>query len=148
MSAANVVAPGDTLVLHYSVSSPSGATAESTFDGAPVTVTLGQGELAETMERCLIGLTPGERHVFLLEPGQAFGFSDPALVQRIARSEFPANMPVKPGALIEFSLPNGTTLPGLIKEVGQDDIVVDFNHPLSDCPVNFEVEILEIRRPR
>ncbi len=147
MTEVQTVGPGDTLLLHYSVSSPTGAIAESTFGGEPVTVTLGQGALAETLERCLIGLTPGERHVFLLEPGQAFGYSDPALVQRMARSAFPADVPLKPNALIEFNLPNGTTLPGLIKEVGQDEVVVDFNHPLSDCPVNFEVEVLEIRRP-
>jgi FKBP-type peptidyl-prolyl cis-trans isomerase 2 len=54
-------------------------------------------------------------------------------------------MRVEPHTLIEFALPNGSLLQGTVLEKTQDEAVVDFNHPLCDCPVVFEVEVLGIR---
>ena len=138
------VAPGDTLRLNYKLSSPGGQVFENTFEAEAITLTLGQGELAANLENCLIGLEINARHVFILEPAQAFGCFDARLVQRLPLTEFPPDMTLAPKALIEFQLPNGTTLPGVIQEIDASAAVVDFNHPLSDCPVNFEVEIVEI----
>lgn len=138
------VAHGATIRLHYRLSSPAGPVFESTFEDEPVTLILGQGELAPNLENCLVGLPLHERHVFMLEPAQAFGCFDARLIQRIPRAEFPPEMALAPKVMVEFQLPNGTTLPGVIQEIGPSDAVVDFNHPLSDCPVIFEVEVLEI----
>jgi FKBP-type peptidyl-prolyl cis-trans isomerase SlpA len=135
---------GDTILLHYKLSSPDGQVFENTFNDAPVTLTLGRGELAANLENCLIGLGINARHVFMLDPAQAFGCFDARLVQRIALTEFSPEMTLAPKAMIEFQLPNGTTLPGVIQTLDGSAAVVDFNHPLSDCPVHFEVEILQI----
>lgn len=143
----NTVAMGDTVTLHYRLSSRDGQEIESSFGGEPAVFVLGQGHMAEALERWLIGLPTRDRHVFQLEPEQAFGHCDPAQVQRVALDRFPADMVVEPGALIEFSLPNGSRLAGTVLEKTQDEAVVDFNHPLCDCPVLFEVEVLAIRRP-
>lgn len=138
------VASGDTIKLHYKLSSPNGTVFENTFDDEPMDITLGQNALAQNLENFLIGLPPHERHVFMLDPAQAFGCRDERLIQRIPISEFPATIKPEPRAMIEFQMPNGSSLPGVIQEIGASDAVVDFNHPLADCPVLFEVEILEI----
>lgn len=141
------VGQGDTVLLHYRLAAGEGAVLESTFEGEPVLITLGQGELEENLERCLIGLPENETHVFLLEPWQAFGTCDPARVQRLPRAAFPPDMEAKPRALVEFTLPNGRTLLGTVLERTEEEVLVDFNHPLCDCRVEFEVRVLEIRRP-
>ena len=138
------VALGDTVLMHYKLSSPNGTAFENTFDDEPIEITLGQNDLAQNLEHFLIGLPLHERQVFMLDPAQAFGCRDERLIQRIPLTEFPA--PIKPElkAMIEFQMPNGTTMPGVVLEIGTSDAVVDFNHPLADCSVIFEVEILEI----
>ena len=45
---------------------------------------------------------------------------------------------------MEFQMANGNAMAGRIQEVRATEVVVDFNHPLSDCPLVLEVEILEI----
>lgn len=138
------VAPGNTILMHYKLGSQNGAELENTFDADPIEITLGRNELALNLERCLIGLPLHERHVFMLDPAQAFGRRDEHLIQRIPLSEFPPEITPQPQAMIEFQMPNGATLPGVIQAIGSSEAVVDFNHPLADCPVLFEVEILEI----
>ena len=138
------VGTGDTLLLHYKLSSANGTEIESTFEDEPIELTLGQGDLAWNLENCLLGLPPHERHVFMLEPAQAFGCFDERLIHRLPRADFPADTALAPLMVMEFQLPNGTSMPGTIQEIGADEVVVDFNHPLSDCPVHFEVEVLKI----
>jgi len=137
---------GDTVTLHYKITAMNGDEIDSTFSGESVTLAIGSNALADNLEKCLVGLPVGERHVFQLEPWQAFGISDPELIQEVPLDEFPEDMPTHPGSLIEFALPNGDSISGLLKSKTQSIALVDFNHPLSDCPILFEVEVLEILR--
>lgn len=139
------VAYGDTLSLRYAIRLRNGTEIISNFDEAePDTLTLGDGTLAQTLEQWLIGLKPGERHVFLLDPWQAFGAHNDELIQTLASSDIPQDIKLEPDTLVEFTLPNGQTLPGRIIELNPVGVKVDFNHPLAGCPIEFEVEIERI----
>lgn len=139
------VAAGDTLQLRYALRPRGGDDLVSNFgDPEPETVTLGDGTLAPMLEQWLIDLHPGERHVFLLDPWQAFGESQPDLIQTLPKSDLPADMKFEVDQLFEFAMPNGQTLAGRILEIGDDAVKVDFNHPLADLCIEFEVEIVRI----
>lgn len=137
------VQPGDTLTLHFRLATLSGKELDSTFESEPISLRLGSGELDTNLEKLLIGLPIGVRHEFTLEPEQAFGSADPALIRQLPRLAFPSDLPPI-GSLVEFTQPDGSALPGLVMEIGGDTVTVDFNHPLSDCSVRFEVEVLAI----
>lgn len=139
------VAPGDTLQLRYALRPRGGDDLISNFDELEGdTVTLGDGTLAPTLEQWLLELVPGERHVFLLDPEQAFGFSQPELIQTLPKTDLPADMAFQVDQLVEFAMPSGQTLAGRILELGEDSVKVDFNHPLADLSIEFEVEIEHI----
>ena len=139
------VAPGDTLEIRYALRPRAGEDIISNFDEAePDTLTLGDGTLAPMLEQWLIDLHPGERHVFLLDPWQAFGASQPDLVQTMPKSDLPADLNVEANQLFEFTLPNGQTLAGRVLEIGDETVKVDFNHPFADLCIEFEVEIERI----
>ena len=136
---------GDRVVVHYRISVPEGEVIFDTHEqGEPVTLEIGAGEMAENLEKCMIGLEAGEQRVFHLEPEQAFGLSDPELVQRIELDMFPDDVPVEIDSLIEFNLPSGEAVMGVVLDKTETDALVDFNHPLCDYPLRFEVEIVEI----
>jgi FKBP-type peptidyl-prolyl cis-trans isomerase SlpA len=139
------VAPGDTIELRYALRPRGGDNIVSNFDDAdPETVTLGAGTLAPMLEQWLLDLPPGERHVFLLEPWQAFGASQPELIQTLPKTDLPAEMEFTVGQLVEFAMPNGETIAGHILEISADAVKADFNHPLADLSIEFEVEIVRI----
>ena len=140
--------PGDSFTLRYALRPRGGDDVISNFDdAAPETVTLGDGTLAPTLEQWLLDLVPGERHVFLLEPWQAFGDSRPDLIQTLPKSDVPADITLEVYQLVEFAMPNGETLAGHILEISDDAVKVDFNHPLADLSIEFEVEIVDILAP-
>ncbi|MBC2732234.1 FKBP-type peptidyl-prolyl cis-trans isomerase [Thiobacillus sp.] len=142
---ARTVAAGDTLELRYALRPRGGDDIVSNFEDTEAeTVTLGDGTLAPMLEQWLVDLVPGERHVFLLDPWQAFGASQPELIQTMPRTDLPPDMELMVDQLVEFAMPNGQTLAGRILETGDDAVKVDFNHPLADLSIEFEVEIVRI----
>ncbi|MDP2822680.1 MAG: peptidylprolyl isomerase, partial [Sulfuritalea sp.] len=86
----------------------------------------------------------GERHVFLLEPEQAFGSHNPQLVQRVGLSDLPPAASPELHGLIEFSSPAGERFTGIVRELDDTAVLVDFNHPLAGKHVRFEVELIGI----
>ena len=142
---ARAVAPGDTLQLRYALRPRGGEDIISNFDDAePETLTLGDGTLAPMLEQWLIDLPPGERHVFLLDPWQAFGECQPELVQTLPKTDLPTDMAFEVDQLVEFAMPNGETVAGRILEIGDASVKVDFNHPFAGMAIEFEVEIVRI----
>jgi FKBP-type peptidyl-prolyl cis-trans isomerase SlpA len=138
------VQPDSYLTLHYRISTLDGEEFLSTFDMSPATLQMGGGQLADTLESCLVGLPAKERFVFQLEPDQAFGQHNPRLVERIARAALPADMELKENSVVEFGAPNGASFAGFLRELNDDSALFDFNHPLAGQPIRFEVEIIGI----
>jgi FKBP-type peptidyl-prolyl cis-trans isomerase SlpA len=138
------VSANSLVTLHYRLATGDDAELVSTFGARPATLQLGSGELAPMLERCLEGLPAGERHVFLLDPEQAFGAHNPALVRRMARSELPADSSVELHSLVEFTAPGGGRFAGLVRELEGDSALIDFNHPLAGKIVRFEVEVVGV----
>lgn len=132
------------LTLHYRITTLDGEEFLSTFDMSPATLQMGSGQLADTLESCLIGLPAGERTVFQLEPEQAFGQHNPRLVERIARNALPADMELKENSVVEFGAPNGATFAGFLRELTAESALFDFNHPLAGQSIRFEVQIIGI----
>ena len=142
---APVVANGDTVSLRYALRLRDGTEILSNFDDPePHALTLGDGTLAHNLEQWLIGITAGERHVFLLEATQAFGASQPDLIHTLRTTEVMTGKPLQTGSVIEFTQSDGETLAGQILAIQDDTVEVDFNHPLADLPIEFEVEIIAI----
>ena len=138
------VRAGNLITLHYRVATGDDTELVSTFDSTPATLQLGSGELAAPLEHCLIGVNVGERHVFLLDADQAFGAHNPQLTQRMARTALPPDSSPELHGLIQFAAPNGDKFTGIVRELDDEAVLVDFNHPLAGKAVRFEVEIIGI----
>jgi FKBP-type peptidyl-prolyl cis-trans isomerase SlpA len=132
--------PGDTVTLHYRLSC-QGDEVISTFEHEPETFALGSGDMEPRLESLLLSLQAGQHLVFELDPGEGFGARDEALVHNLSRGDF-IGMDLQVGHGIEFNLPNGQRMMGGVLAVTENEVKVDFNHPLAGLPVTFEVQIL------
>ena len=43
-----------------------------------------------------------------------------------------------------FTAMNGNEMPGIVQEVTEDSVTVDFNHPLALQDVTFDIEVVSI----
>jgi len=136
-----VVQPNSSIEITFQLVLQDKAIVEETKEGETLTFTLGDGTLLPNLEEMLIGLEQGTTAKFTLSPERAFGCSDPKNVHTMARQEFPEALDLQEGFVIGFNTPTGEEFPGTIREVREDTVVVDFNHPLADKTVIFTATI-------
>ena len=145
----NLVQPGSFLTLHYRLTGPDGQDVINTFDDKPATLSLGTGELAPAIEARLLGLAEGSRTTLELAPGEAFGERNPEMMQRVKLSLMrelgdPTEV-YQVGDVVQFPTPDGQgQYAGVVREVGPDWLLFDFNHPLAGQPVSFEVQLIGV----
>lgn len=140
-----VIGDGTDITLHFSLQLESGEMVDSTFDGAPATFSFGDGKLLPGFEEVLVGLTSGQREHFTIPPEKGFGQHNPNNIQRLERQAFDPDMELEEGLVVSFADAAGGELPGVVRSVGESEVVVDFNHPLAGRVIFFEVEIIAVK---
>jgi FKBP-type peptidyl-prolyl cis-trans isomerase SlpA len=145
----NTVRNGSFLTLHYRLAGPDGADVVSTFGDQPATLSVGAGQLAPAIEARLIGLAEGAEATFELAPGEAFGERNPDMLQRVSRSLLAAHGDPEAeyhvGDVVEFPTPDGQgRFAGVVRELGDDWLLFDFNHPLAGQALTFQVRLIGV----
>lgn len=62
-------------------------------------------------------------------------------------SAFPSDMELEPELVISFATPAGDELAGIVRELDEVQVKVDFNHPLAGHDIVFTVQIISINNP-
>jgi len=139
-----LIAEGTEVTLHFSLHLADGAEVDSNFEGQPATLVIGDGNLPEGFEQCLLGLQAGDEQRFTVPPESAFGLHQADNVQSFRRHQFGADVVLEPGVVIAFTDQAGAELPGVVKQLEGDFVDVDFNHPLAGETLTFRVRIVSV----
>lgn len=142
MGSLNVpVSEGTRVFLNFSVSLEDGSEVDSNFGDEPVTFDIGDGSLLPGFERLIFGMSPGERQLFTVPPEDAFGQPNDNNVQVIPRGHFDDDVELEIGLVFSFADAGGGELPGLVVAFDEEEVTVDFNHPLAGRTILFDVLI-------
>jgi FKBP-type peptidyl-prolyl cis-trans isomerase SlpA len=135
------VSEGTRVFLNFSVSLEDGSEVDTNFGGNPVNFVIGDGSLLPGFERLLFGMSPGERQMFVVQPESAFGQPNDNNVQYLPRKQFDEDEDLEVGLVFSFADASGGEVPGMIIAFNEDEVTVDFNHPLSGRTILFDVLI-------
>jgi len=123
---------------------------EQTSTENPFVFLFGVGQLLPDFEKNLLNKKVGDKFDFKIAPQNAYGLSDKEMVVKIPKDAFNVDGQfdserVKEGEELMMNDADGNQLMGMVLEIGNDFVEMDFNHPLSDHNLHFVGEILEIR---
>ena len=135
------VSEGTRVYLNFSVSLEDGSEVDSNFGGEPVDFAIGDGSLLPGFERLLFGMSAGERQMFRVPPEDAFGQPNDNNVQYLPRDRFDDDVELEIGLVFSFADAGGGELPGMILSIDDEEVAVDFNHPLAGRTILFDVLI-------
>lgn len=144
------IAKGCRVVLRYELFDREGELLESSEEGEPMEYVQGGEEVAPAIERALAGKQEGDRVRVTLPPEDAFGVVDPGLIVSVPRSEIPAEYTLSVGEYLPVELEGTPEDMGdeevefRIVEVGEDEVVLDANHPLAGEIVTFALEVVSV----
>ena len=138
------VSEGTIVTLHFSITLKTGEVIDSTFDEEPATFTVGDGNLLPGFEEVVMGLSAGSKEIFTISPEKGFGQHNPSNLQTIKRDQFSADITLEKGLVLSFADAQKAELPGVVAEFTDEEVIVDFNHPLAGKDVLFTVNIINV----
>ena len=127
-----------------------GQIADQSRPGQPLEFIFGTGMLLPKFEEAILGKEPGDKVSFTLEPKDGYG-------ELIAEAivDLPKHIFMVDGKLAEDILFEGSQVPmsdaqgnrmmGTVKEVGDEHVKMDFNHPMAGKTLHFDVEVVTVR---
>lgn len=116
----------------------------------PFVVLFGVGSLLPKFEENLEGLAVGETFNFALSSEEGYGEKTPEAIVDLDKKifEFEGKIDeefLKVGASIPMQNEQGHPLNGLVLEIGDNTVKMDFNHPLAGQGLYFTGEVVEVR---
>ncbi|SFR52034.1 peptidylprolyl isomerase [Thiomicrospira sp. ALE5] len=141
------IAAGQQVAIAFEIALPSGQVLDRADEAEPLVLELGDGQLHPNLEALITGLEVGTEAKFSVPPEDGFGYPDPNNVYDIDKVEFAGDMDLKPGLVIGFTTPTGDEIPGTVVAVDdeQQQVKVDFNHPLAGENFVFTVKVLAVK---
>jgi FKBP-type peptidyl-prolyl cis-trans isomerase SlyD len=135
----------NTLVrLQYRMFVEEGEEIDSADADAPLSFVCGRGEVIQGLEREIMGMEPGQRRSFVVQPEDAYGRHKLELVRTLPRAGFPTDARIEKGQRFSYRSERGTELVEVCG-VTHDTVTVDSNHPLAGKPLRYEVEVIDVQ---
>ncbi len=144
MGKKTIAKEGRAVQVHYKGSFDDGTVFDSSYDrGDTIEFTVGAGEMIAGFDAAVAGMRVGETKQVKIDPEQAYGEHNPEGVQAVPKESFPENFEFEKGLVIEGSVQD-QPVRGIISEVRDEFVVVDFNHPMAGKSLNFDIELVEV----
>lgn len=124
---------------------------EKTDKANPLVFLVGVGSMIPGFERQLMGKTSGESYKFSIDPEEGYGQADPNAVIDLSKDIFTVEGEIQEdllqvGKVVPMQDQNGQPLHGVVLEVADDTVKMDFNHRLAGKTLEFSGEIIEVRQ--
>lgn len=131
--------------LDYTLTLDDGTEIDTSRGREPLAYLHGHGQLIPGLERELYGMGVGDTKKVSVSPAEGYGDVDPDAIQVLSHDVFPDDLALEPGMRLQMATPEGHPLEAEVKEVRDDGVVLDFNHPLAGETLNFDVSIADLR---
>jgi FKBP-type peptidyl-prolyl cis-trans isomerase SlpA len=110
--------------------------------GEPIEFVIGQGQLIPGFENGVLGLSTGDKKTIEIPAVEAYGEYRDELRVTVPKTNAPQGVQV--GQSLQANMQNGEMVTFMVREVNDDNVIVDANHPLAGQTLLFDVEILEV----
>lgn len=138
------VTNGHSVSVHYVGTLTDGTEFDnSRARGQTVSFEIGSGRMISGFNDAVVGMTVGETKKVTLAPEQAYGVRNENALQNVPRDAFSEDFNFEIGGMIQGNGPRGPFL-AKIHEVGDQEIILDMNHPLAGQELNFEIELVSV----
>ncbi|MCO4794926.1 MAG: peptidylprolyl isomerase [Bacteriovoracaceae bacterium] len=131
--------------INYTLTDNDGTQLDSSEGQAPLVYLQGHQNIIPGLEAQLEGKTTGDKLKTTIAPADAYGELNPELVQEVPRDQFEDSENLQVGMQFEVGTDAGPMLLS-ITELTDTTVTVDGNHPLAGVTLNFDVEVIEIRK--
>ena len=137
---------GDTVHVHYKGTLTDGQLFDSSEGREPLSFQLGSGMVIKGFDDGVTGMEVGDKKTVHIPNVEAYGPVNEEMVIKFPRTQIPADIPLEIGESLNMHQDgNGQIIQVVIKEVTDEFVILDANHPLAGQDLIFELELVDIK---
>ncbi len=141
----SVAKSGDAVKVHYTGTLTDGTVFDSSVGKDPIEFTIGQGQMIPGFENAVLGMNVGDEKAEINIPSaEAYGEPREDMVIEVPKSNVPPEINPEIGQQLAVTRPDGQPMPVTVKEIKEDAIVLDANHPLAGKDLIFKIELVSV----
>lgn len=137
-----MIEKGKIVAVNYTGKFPNGEVFDSSEGRDPLKFQVGSGQIIPGFESAILGKNIGDKVTININPQEAYGEVREDLIVKVPMGQMPGEVEV--GQSLQAQADNGQAVNVIVKEVNEDHVVIDGNHPLAGEELVFEIEILEV----
>ena len=144
-AASPAIKAGSRVGIEYTLTDEGGKVLDSNKGQEPFTYTHGERQIVPGLESALAGKRAGDVAKVTVKPEDGYGKVDPKAQIEVGRERVPPD--IKVGSELTGRTANGDTRSVRVKEIKDQSVVLDMNHPLAGKTLLFDVRILSVEGP-
>lgn len=117
---------------------------DSNVGGQPLVFMFGKGQIIPGLENGIVNMGIGEKSDVLVKAADAYGEYNEEAQQEVPKEQF-AGIELSEGMTLYGQGEDGGTVQVVVKEIKDEAVLIDFNHPLAGKDLMFTVTINNIR---
>ncbi|MBE0477186.1 MAG: peptidylprolyl isomerase [Coriobacteriia bacterium] len=133
---------GETVRVHYRGTLSDGTEFDSSKGRDPLEFKLGEGQVIPGFESHVSSLRPGESATFTIPAQEAYGERVESATQPVPKDAFQTEPEV--GWQVQLTSRDGRQVMAQVAEIEDEEVVLDFNHPLAGEDLTFEVTLVAV----
>ncbi|BCD60065.1 MULTISPECIES: peptidylprolyl isomerase [unclassified Nitratiruptor] len=131
--------------IEYTVKdAKTGEVIDSNVGHKPLRFITGKGQIIPGLESKIKEMNVGENADVLVKAEEAYGQKDENAVQTLPREQF-QGIDLQEGMTLYGQGENGETVQVTVQSFNDNEVTIDFNHPLAGKDLMFTVAIKEVR---
>ena len=134
---------GSTVDVHYTGRLTDGEVFDSSEGKAPLSFTVGTGQIIPGFENAIIGKVVGDKVTVNIPPAEAYGEIREDLYVKVPNTQLPG--PVEVGQSLQAQGDQGDPINVMVKEVNEDHVIIDGNHPFAGKELVFDIEVVSVQ---
>lgn len=121
-----------------------GNVVDSNVNQEPLEFTFGSGQIISGLESRIAELSAGESASIVVPASEAYGEYNEEAMQKIPKEQF-EGIELSIGLPLQGQGPDGNPVQVIVKDILDDEVLIDFNHPLAGKELNFDINILSVQ---
>ena len=138
-----VIAEGKKVQFDYTLT-VDGQVIDTTEGKQPIEFVQGDGTIIPGLARQMEGLKAGDVKSVTVAAEDGYGQVTPDAIKEVPKAVFPKDAEIKVGQVYEFQGEGGAGFPGIVSEIKEQAILMNFNHPLAGKELKFDIKVVKV----
>ncbi|WP_457562516.1 FKBP-type peptidyl-prolyl cis-trans isomerase [Caminibacter pacificus] len=130
--------------IEYTVKNSKGEVVDSNVGQAPLEFVAGKGQIIPGLEKEVEKMEVGEEKTVTVPAAEAYGEYREDMIQTLPRDQF-EGIELEKGMTLYGQTPDGQMVAVTVKDFNDQEVTIDYNHPLAGEDLTFDVKVVTKR---